>query len=84
MKNDVWSKRAAHLWKGYKISRGCAFAIICSMITLVFIAELSGHPLDQQGLAMDFAPLIFLFVGIAAVCHLGHSLVKPKVKQSNY
>jgi len=77
MNNNVWSKRAAHLMKGYKISLGCAFAIIFSMITLVFVAELSGHPLDQQGLASDFGPLIFMFVGIAAVCHLGHSLVKP-------
>lgn len=83
MNNDQWSKRAAHLKKGYRISFWCAFATIFSMITLVFVAELSGHPLDQRGLAEDFAPLIVMLIGVAAVCQLGHSLVRAKLDQSN-
>lgn len=76
-----WSKRAAHYKKGYRLAFACLFAIILATVMLVFVSGLNDQPIDQEALAKDSVPLLFLFASIAAICHFGHSWAKSKLDE---
>jgi len=48
---------------------------------LVFVSGLSDQPIDQEALAKDSVPLLFLFASIAAICHFGHTWAKSKLDE---
>lgn len=81
MSRYEWSKRAEHCKKGYRLAFACLFAIILATILLVFVSGLSDQPIDQEALAKDSVPLLFLFASIAGICHFGYTWAKGKLNE---
>ena len=50
---------------------------------LVFVSGLSDQPIDQEALAKDSVPLLFLFASIAGICHFGYTWAKSKLDEQD-